>query len=393
MRKFIGLFLLLASCAREGGGGDTKFLIPWRTSDGHYKLQEVTISTLASPFELRGEAAEVFYQTGFSEEGFQGSIARPRLIKSGDVYIPMDAESSIAVSVYAQFDHLFKYEAKLGTRGQVSWPRKVGVELNMVGPDGSSVNNAHYFTSLDVIGIVPYDLAGVPVSMNHGIVAHEHFHAHFQAQVMNQLNRIPYERNPTPNVMNPNILNPIFNMADALISKDDMDQRTPRGLNNLILRAWNEGLADLFAALYVGEADFFGHSVPGIGEARELSADSGMLLDSLSLLRISQTVNMERGHKMAIAYEQGTVLARMLYKLAKSGVNNTPEKFLSRFMSNLPKLPTALSENLNREVFDFEMIVPVLLEDYTPDAESCRALRAALSPKMMKRSFAQCSAL
>ncbi|MGZ3721952.1 MAG: hypothetical protein ACXVA9_03415, partial [Bdellovibrionales bacterium] len=180
MRKWILFSLILTGCSQTGkSGGDTKFLLPWRDVNGKYELEEVTIETLASPTELRGEAAEVYSQGTFSSDGFKDSIARPRVTKSGDVYIPQDAESAIAIAVYAQFDRLFKYEKQQGSRGQLSWPRKVSIELNMRGSETSIHNNAHYFTALDAIGLMPYTSSGVPVALNHGIVAHEHFHAHF----------------------------------------------------------------------------------------------------------------------------------------------------------------------------------------------------------------------
>src|SRR5689334_16711293 len=126
----------LSGCGLSGGGGgDTKFLLPWRDVNGKYELEEVTIETLANPNELRGEAAEVYSHATFSRTGFEGSIARPRLTKSGNVYIPMDSESATAVAIYAQFDKLFRYEREQGSRGQLNWPRRVGIEIGMTGSD------------------------------------------------------------------------------------------------------------------------------------------------------------------------------------------------------------------------------------------------------------------
>jgi len=163
---FLAIILLLTGCAHHKGGSEIKFLLPWSTDDGHYSLQEVTLSTLSSPNELRGEAAEIYYQSGMSGTGFSGPIAHPHVMRSGDIYVPMDAQSSLAVTVYAEFERLFQFEKKIGTSGQITWARRVGVELNMVGPDGSAHNNAHYMGNLDVIGLLPYTLVHVPVAIN-----------------------------------------------------------------------------------------------------------------------------------------------------------------------------------------------------------------------------------
>src|ERR1700724_2029681 len=103
MRIYILLFLIVAGCTQTKPGGDTRFLLPWRANDGKYSLREVTIETLSSPYELRGEAAEVYFQNALTDSGYEGSIARPHVTKSGDVYIPQDSESALAIAVYAQF--------------------------------------------------------------------------------------------------------------------------------------------------------------------------------------------------------------------------------------------------------------------------------------------------
>src|ERR1700722_16664500 len=100
MLKWILLSLVLAGCSHSGGGGDTKFLLPWQDDNGQYGMREVTIATLASPTELRGEAAEIYFQNDFGAAGFKGSIAQPHVTKSGDVYVPLDSDSAMAIAVY-----------------------------------------------------------------------------------------------------------------------------------------------------------------------------------------------------------------------------------------------------------------------------------------------------
>src|SRR5262249_27237398 len=155
------------------------------------------------------------------------------------------------------------FEQKLGVANQLSWPRRVGVEFRMSAPEGIAQNNAHYFTQLDVIGLLPYSLPGVPFALNHGIVSHEHFHAHFQHEVMHALAQF---------AVSP--LDSLF-CFEALGVKPtrprpDSDPHSVPSLNSVVLRAWNEGLADLFATVYTGRSDFFVASFPEENQDRDL---------------------------------------------------------------------------------------------------------------------------
>lgn len=389
MKRIIGLFLFLTSCAKVGGGGDTKFLVPWPTGDGHYHLEVITISTLASPEELRGEAAEIYYRSGFNENGYQGSIARPRLMRSGDVYVPRDFESSLAVAVYAQMDRIFLYERKQGTQGQINWPRRVGVDLNMVGPEGKAHDNAHYFTNLDIMGLLPYSRAGgVPIAANHGIVAHEHFHAHFQSQVMNPLNAMPESVISSLT----QIFYPAFLGKMAAVTADP-NVTVERTMNEIVLRAWNEGLADVTAGIYTRQSDFFSVTLPELGSRREMNAAVGPLWTSRDLQRlIDRRVVLTNDVKMDIAYGQGSVLARLVYQLAQSGVE-TPDAFSKRIHERLPVLTSRIRSDVRTKMMDFERVIPILLEGFKVNKQACTLLNGAVSKNTIHGSFAACEML
>lgn len=386
MRFYILLFLIVAGCTQTRGGGDTKFLLPWRDNDGKYSLREVTIETLASPYELRGEAAEVYFQSAFSDHGFEGQIARPHLTKSGDVYIPQDSESAMAVAVYAQFDSLFRYEQKQHTAFQIAWPRKVGLELNMTSPEGTAHNNAHYFTALDIIGLLPYTSDGVPVALNHGIVAHEHFHAHFQREVINALHL------PIGQVVSnfESLFYPLFNLVPRKTPADVPDVSSPRSMNNFVMRAWNEGLADLFAGIYTGQADFFTASLPQLASARQLDADIGPLWKGKDLARVFAQSKTTVDQMLGLAYGQGTVMARLLYRLAYSGVES-PDAFSKRILLRLPMIPLQVRNSYDTSVMDLEQIISILLDGYPVNSFVCANLQVILSKPLMDRSFAKCA--
>src|SRR5262249_18363873 len=85
---------MFVGCGPVGkeGGGDHKFLLPWPNDRGGYDLQVITLSTLSSPYEMKGTAAQVYLQATFTSTRLHGTVAWPHLTRSGDVYVPMDAQ-------------------------------------------------------------------------------------------------------------------------------------------------------------------------------------------------------------------------------------------------------------------------------------------------------------
>jgi hypothetical protein len=370
MRQWIFVSLTLVSlfgCGRKKASEAT-YLLPWADIQGRYQLQEVTISTLSSPYDARGAAAEIYFQPMFSPTGFEGQPVQPRLTQSGHVYVPMDAASSLALSVYAQFERLYFFERRLGFAGQLSWPRKVGVELNIDSGGGTEHNNAHYFTEIDVIGILPYALNGVPFAVNQGIVAHEHFHAHFQTQV----------------------IHPLQQSAGVTITSAGDPEAGAKFLNDLVMRGWNEGLADFFAAIYTGKPDFFTDSMPQVARTRAVDAALLPLWTGADIAAAAASLHYDRERLVAQAYTQGTALARLMYRLARSG-SESPLEFLARVMNRLADVPAAIRDGYAEEVMDSDRIVPVLLRDFPLNDETCDDLKWTMTKPAFQRSFPTCA--
>jgi hypothetical protein len=188
LASFLFSLALSVGCANKDTNCGHTFQVLWPNAAGQYVFTDVSLSTLPDPYELSGSAAKVYHQSGMTIAGFDGPVARPTLTSADGVCIPQNVESLMAVSVYAQFESLLRYESKLGTADMLPWPRKVGVAIDLLTPDGNGHNNAHYFSEGDSIAVLPYSLGGLPLGLNQGVVAHEHFHAHFQRQVMDEMN-------------------------------------------------------------------------------------------------------------------------------------------------------------------------------------------------------------
>jgi len=345
-------------------------LLPWKNADGTYSLREITLSTLKSTEEVRGLAAKVYVNPRFTSTGFEGKVARPRLTKSGDVYIPRDIESSLALVVYAQLEQLYFFEQSLGTLSQLRWPRQAGVEVKLDGPSTAAFNNAHYFPIPDVMGIVPFSLGkGVPMAVNQGIVAHEHFHAHFQSQVLKTMEVMP-------------TLATSGMVVEKVRSRES--SRSIRSLNEVVLRGWNEGLADFFGATYMGQADFFSASLPAQRELRALDEAPIRFMEGQALQdKAAEAPQADTDELLGLAYWQGTALARLLYRISQApDTKFSQRELLALIMKRLQLLPAMINRDLNVKVMDFDQIVPVLLQGLTLSPTQCADIGSVMNRKL-----------
>lgn len=385
MRIIVSLsFLTLAACA--GNPNDecgNKFALPKFSTETGVRFEEVQLRTLGSPYRLKGAAAEIFYEGALSDAGYGGSVAEPRLIRgAGDVCVPADTGSMLSIAAYEIFERIFDFDRGIGVEGHLKWPRKVGVELHLRNPDGQTHNNAHYFGVADSIGILPYSLDGVHLAFNPGILAHEHFHAHFQSQVLNPLNAVS------------EIISSGGGIKPTVDDLDNADLQSPSGLNRFVLRAWNEGLADFYACVFTGEPDFFTASNLDRVSEREcngpltLFAPGAVLKPQIAATGPGQNVNI-RKEMVGIAYFQGTLAARLLYRIA--GPDKAAQRqLLQHVMRQLHRVPLMVRPKLDRTIMDFEDIVPVLLDGAKLDTMDCVFLSLTLSKQTLSRRFSQC---
>lgn len=367
--------LALSACANspqdECGG---KVLLLWPTASQSYSFQEVQLSTLVSPYELKGSAAEIFYQNSVSDQGFSGSPARPRLTRSGNVCVPMDTESSLALATYAHFENLQRFDQELNAAEQVSWPRKVGVDIHLRSPDGGIHNNAHYLSRADVTAVIPYSLNGLNLALNPGVLAHEHFHAHFQSQVNRPLNES---------------LEIVVGVKPSVEDIYSQEMNSAGSLNKFVLRSWNEGIADLYGAIYSGRADFFTVSLPNLEDRRDLNSPIGFFQAGNALSELPRGPGNPLS-KVETAYSQGALLARVLYRIAQTG-ELTPKKFMAHIMKRLEHIPSAVSTSFSKRVMNFDEILPIVLEGTVLSPSNCHTLEKAMTKAIWQGSFSQCA--
>lgn len=394
MRKWIFLALVLTGCSGPKDTCGKDFLVLWPSAQGPYEYQTLSLPTLNSPYELKGKVAEIYFENELSaRNGYIGSVARPHLTRSNGICVPTDVGSSIAVSTYAQMEKIYEYDRSMGVENQIPWPRKVGVQVNLIGANGVVQNNALYLSQHDVMGLVPYSQNGLPTGVNIGIVAHEHFHAHFQHQIYNRLNNVL-----TSDLNLEALFHPVNSLYPSIEDVEKADVRSVRGVNSFVLRSWNEGLADLYGALYTNRPDFVRESLPQlmdkIEDGRDVSRNLSGQLEPMSTgpsfrFELAQRDSM-RFSTVSTSYREGTLLARLLYRVAKSG-SEAPSEFLSRVMTRLPNVADWVAPNFDHELIDVEAIVPVLLEGMPLNRKACKALREGLHRETFEGSFPSCA--
>jgi hypothetical protein len=386
MRIGLVLFLLLASCANKNDKCGDKYLGLWPTADGQYSYQELKLPTLSNPYELKGAAGQIYYEAGLGPNGFKGSVAQPRYTRSNGVCVPMDVASSLGVTLYAQLEALKNFEDRLGLSHLIAWPRKVGFDIHLRTSDGMTHNNAHYISKGDAIAVIPYGLNGLPMAGNHGILAHELFHAHFQVGVV-----VPVNARLSALADLDTFFYPGFfpNIKPTVDDVQGADLSKPRGLNVFVLRAWNEGLADVFAAIYTKNPHFIDGSLPALAETRALDAPLIQFNSREDLTTLARRT-MSPDVLVRFAYGQGALLARLVYRIATSGVE-TPEDFLVRIMNRLPEISPAIMTNFDSQVLSFGEVLPILLKDFPLTLAQCGQIQKMVNGGFTMERFPQCA--
>ena len=370
----VPILFFTVACAQTQRPCGGKVLVVWPSAQGVYQPSVVTVSTLPDTRRLSGPAAKVYYESKPADGGYSGPVAEPHLTTSGDVCVPTDAGSAVAMSAYAQFERLLAFDQSLGVADQLTWPRQVGVETRLSGNPTDVRNNAHYMGEKDLVILVPSTGEGVPLAMNLGVVAHEHFHAHFQSQVLRLLN-VQSTTNLIVDLL-PRALTDIF--VDNT-STDHVRRQT----NDYVLRGWNEGLADLYAAVYLDQPDFLSASFGGAGMVRGRALNGELLVmgtDQIETKVRALTVSTgaaadsARQELSGLAYAQGSALARALWKVVHDDPASSAKDNLAKIMKSLKRLGTELNQRVNATELGADVVLPILLHEVNLSVEMCEQL-------------------
>lgn len=374
----IGLFVSIAvafiSCTQplsQNASGDIKIEIPLQTKTGVYELQEVQLQDIHSLRSMRGDYAEFFVSPQIISGSIEGSTFEGRFAKMGDRWVARDVISMTAATIYFHLQQLRKMDLNLGL-GQLR-AQKQQVALSALILEGSErvYNNAMYEAQSQALLFVPFTGDELPISVNSGILAHEHFHSLFDPLVFQRLKQVGfiarYQSATAHPAQSEQMLSSIFGLAlpsDADLFLHQQKPQTPEQEENqlrsaahaLWLKSINEGLADVWGWAYTGDPDFIALSLPSQKDFRTLSAFSTVELPNKGTLRfwaqrISDSKNPtellnERGYIM------GTQWARFFKRYAELLDANKPQKIQPLILNLLQTMTDRLVELDSKDIFN-----------------------------------------
>lgn len=305
------LSVFSAGCAKKSEQGTHRYLIPYLTADGSYKYKEVELTTLDSPTRLKGSTASIHYRP--TSSGW-GPAAEPKLTKSGNVWIAENPESGMAISAYATMEAIRKWEATIDPSTQSIYPRTIVIDVEVRSRGEDLVNNAAYDGETDAILVVPYSRNGIPLAVNQGIMAHEHFHA----QYFHRFYRAIYEK---------------------YIKGDKRSYN-----NRQVLDAWNEGLADFYAYAFTNQPRFmdasdlrFPSGATSLIRALDIAFES---LSPIFMYTVDNKGTLQLNAKKDTCvtgsyYCLGTQVGRLLHQMSQNDSDKTMQ-LVRRVYQSLP---------------------------------------------------------
>lgn len=258
--------------------GNVRVLAPQSDFMAGYSLQTVELLGIEDLQTVSGKYVRFLTSPRTSRDTLRGRPPVARFIKNNNgEFIPANELTQQLVTIYAHTQRLAQLDDELGAGGVNSWPRNVGIGVRI---KGGMSNNAFYDGATDSMLVVPYTSQGLPIAINGGILAHEHFHSLFYKIVMKELDQTGAQSLHDRGEF----------FEESGIVWEDLSTRERKSLpslsgtelpeNNMvkayrlaILRGLNEGLADYWGWMYTGNPDFISQSLPREKMTRALEAD------------------------------------------------------------------------------------------------------------------------
>lgn len=392
----ISVLGLLSACGSQFDSAEqsktTRVVSPWLNPQGEYSLQTLELSGLRDLKTLSGQFARFVFSPRVVDGKLQGHSPRGRFIKnSRNEYVPVDDLTQQMVVLYAHMQKFAELDEELGAGGVNTWPRDIGVAVRM---KGGVKNNAFYDGRTDSMLFVPYTWNHLPISINGGILAHEHFHSLFYKLVIKGNLEEVIDRSSLHDrediVLNDEELK---NPPESSPLKSFFGQRTlanPELIHKYHLETLtsglNEGLADFWGWVYSGDPDFIAMSIPIEKDDRSLNLRAGDIYPQLpskkkmmnrieSFMRYGEADHMKTYLK-GPAYTLGTQVSRFLkgfteVSLKERGTvaSQARKKVAKQIVSLLPQLKESLLSSSSEKYFrpvDFVILfaqqAPDLLE-------------------------------
>ncbi|WII73110.1 hypothetical protein QJS83_04390 [Bdellovibrio sp. 22V] len=372
---------LVGACAPQSDSGQeagtVRILAPTANTKGSYSLGFLDLKGLKDLQTMAGEFARFFIAPKIVNKRLHGEAPHTRFIRNSDGnYIPANELTQQMVTVYAHMQKLAELDTELGAEGVNTWPRDIGVAVRVKGRNGA--NNAYYDGETDSMLFVPYNQQNLPIAINAGILAHEHFHSLFFKLVMKDL---PFKGNAHnrkdffEEVQEDDFMIRERRILPIIKGAKEIDPTIMHFYYHVALsRGLNEGLADFWGWMYTGDPDFIAQSLPSEKSLRSLHVDGDVneLPTSESIqaaLRIYFSAGDKekfRDYSIGYSYSLGTQFSRVLkrftdiYAKARGVEALAARKEVAKIIVQiLPEVKKSL-QNLEKSFYSSELFLQTL---------------------------------
>ena len=320
----------LSACAPQSETveekGTVRVLAPQSDSKSGYALQTLDLLGIQDLQTVSGKFVRFFMSPRIVKGKLTGRPAVSRFIKNQEgEFIPANEMTQQLVAIYAHTQRLAQLDDELGAGGVNVWPRDVGVGVRV---KGGQSNNAYYDGDTDSMLVVPYNQAGLPIAINGGILAHEHFHSLFYKIVLKSTKESKVTAHNLEEVLGASsIVHEELSARGRLKPSDiegaDLEEAAlQKYYRQAMLRGLNEGLADFWGWMYTGTPDFIAQSLPkekmnrsldvdGIFATYELPSEATIKNSLQVFYKTGNTAKFE-SYVTGYAYVIGTQFSRML---------------------------------------------------------------------------------
>jgi hypothetical protein len=378
--------IVLASCNQEpdtrNATGNVQVRIPFPDEGGGYSLKVIGLSGITSLYEFAGKYANFYVSPAVDRSNrIHGTRPKGHFLKTAkNIYVPLDTEISQQMAViYAHLERLSLLDNELGVGDLQQGPRDVGlmVRYSSPGKGGLTTNNAYYNPETDSILLVPYTESELPIAVNGGILAHEHFHSLYYKLVGRKIGQKAqgHGQELLAQVQGAKVTRTTLEgLRDESLS---LAERT----NLFSYLGMNEGLADFWAWVYTGDPDFLASSVSSESARRSMKMEEAAVKElAFSPVRRWRNVVGELGGERCSIYCLGTEYAKALKAYSNvvettRGISSVQARRLvaKAIVTALPSLAVSLKELKKDEYFEpvsFLALVEVAMGEERPEEKS-----------------------
>lgn len=408
MKRVFGRIIAAIVCGSMGFGcapsddeagtaGGIRVLAPMFDQSGSYGLQTPLLEGVTDTETFQGKYARFYLSPRIVDNKLEGAQPKSRFIENRQgEFIPGNEMTQQMVTIYAHMQRLAYLDKEFGVGDVNQWPRAVGIAVNI---RGGSHNNAFYDGATDSMLFVPYNQKSLPIAVNGGILAHEHFHSLFYKLVMKDS---PYKGN-VHSVEVEKILKPEVKTRDRQTLQIN-SKRQAYQLEEInyyyyytLSRAMNEGMADFWGWMYTGDPDFIAQSLPKEKGNRSLKSGfashlltvptSEEIKNSLLGFYITGENKVFKDYAVGYAYQLATRFSRVLktftdiYAESRNLDNQKARQEVARAIVKVfPSLKKAFELDVSTELYSpLETLVDLAVQIENLQAEECAYIAKVLN--------------